>query len=74
MHTAVIKLDNQGDFNCQLNCHPRPRLQLAGEGAELLLTHATPIPTSSNQHQSQPEPGGVGKVCTGEGWVHRQMA
>lgn len=70
MHTAVIKLDNQGDFNCQLNCHPRPRLQLAEEGAELHLTHPMPFPTSSNQHQSQPEPGGVGKVSMGGGWAH----
>lgn len=71
MHTAVIKLDNQGDFNCQRNCHPRPRLQLAGDGAELLLTQLMTTATHPHQRQSQPEPGGGGggKVCMGGVWV-----
>lgn len=65
MHTAVIKLDNQGDFNCQPSCHPGPVLQPAGDGVELLLTRPVVTPTFPHQHQSQPEPGGVGKVCVG---------
>lgn len=69
MHTAVIKLDNQGDFNCQLSCHPRPRLKSAGDGVGPLLSHPVPTPNSPHQHQSQPEPGGVVRVCVGEVWV-----
>lgn len=63
MHTAVIKLDNQGDFNCQLNCHPRPRLQLARDGTELLLTHSVSTPTYPLQHPANLSQVGWGRYA-----------
>lgn len=68
MHTAVIKLDNQGDFNCQWSRLPRFRLQLVGVG------EVTPLPSLSTPGRpANPDSGRDKEGLHGQGcgeWSH----